>query len=317
MPTVNEVLQDKLIGHQVGLLRLSSGITNQVIGILNKAEDDIVNQLKNLEDQRLNVVLKSIRGIIAAAKNDNYALMEKELTALSIYENKYVDNLIKGVLPVKFDMVTPSREMLSSIVTSRPFQGKLLKEWVEDLSEDVRRKVRDAIRTGMVEGESIDKMARRIRGTRANNYKDGLMEIERRHAQAMVRTAVNHTATRAREMIYTENEELFSKVQWLATLDNRTCVVKGQKVLMSDGSKKSIEDIKIGDKVLSKALQSRVVCGTHKSVRDDVIKVVLNNGKSILCTKDHMFLTDNGEWVEASQLKNKRLMSPGHGKVQL
>lgn len=221
--TVNEILQDKIIRHQVGLLKLSSTVTNKLIAILNRAEDDVIKQLSNLGDDRLNVILKRIREITKAAGGKQYTYLEKELNAVGVYESDFVEQLLKGAIPVKFDMVTPSREMLSSIVTSKPFEGKLLKEWVEDLSENTRRKLRDAIRMGMAEGESIDSMARRIRGTKAQKYKDGIMEISRRESQAMVRTAVNHTATRAREMIYQDNDELISKVQWVATLDSRTC----------------------------------------------------------------------------------------------
>lgn len=204
-------------------MRLSTGITNKLIRLLNKVEDDIVKKWASDDTDRLPVLLNTIRSILVASRPKQYEMLKDDLVKLSVYESEYVETVFKGAIPVKFDMITPSREMLSSVVTSKPFEGKLLKEWVEDLDEDIRRKIRDAVRIGMVEGESIDQLTRRIRGTKSNKYKDGILEIERRHAQAMVRTAVNHTATKARELIYTENEELFSKVQWLATLDSRTC----------------------------------------------------------------------------------------------
>jgi len=48
------------------------------------------------------------------------------------------------------------------------------------------------------------------------------MEISRRGAQAMTRTAVNHTATNARELMYTKNQDVIASVQWVSTLDGRT-----------------------------------------------------------------------------------------------
>ena len=43
---------------------------------------------------------------------------------------------------------------------------------------------------GVVQGEDVDTLVRRIRGTRAQRYADGVMEVNRRGAEAMVRTAV-------------------------------------------------------------------------------------------------------------------------------
>jgi SPP1 gp7 family putative phage head morphogenesis protein len=61
-------------------------------------------------------------------------------------------------------------------------------------------------------------MARIIRGTRAN---PGIMDISRRGAEAMVRTAVTHTSNVAREQTYKKNKAI-TAVQWLSVLDGRT-----------------------------------------------------------------------------------------------
>src|SRR3546814_8134406 len=66
-------------------------------------------------------------------------------------------------------------------------------------------------------------MVRTLRGTKAAGYADGLLEISRRDAAAVVRTAVNHTGNYAREALYAENADIVSKVQWHSTLDGRTC----------------------------------------------------------------------------------------------
>ena len=223
MPTTNKQILDRMIGHQVGLLRLSNGITRKLIALMNRVEDDLIRQIKAVEDPaRLGAVLADVRRILHASRPETQALLFNELTDLAQYEAQYTKTLIEGAVPVKFSMTMPSENMLESIVKSTPFQGKLLKEWVEDLTESQRRGIRDAVRMGMVEGESIDAISRRIRGTRALQYKDGIMEISRRGAQAMVRTAVNHTATQSREALYKNNDDIVKGVQWVSTLDGRT-----------------------------------------------------------------------------------------------
>lgn len=44
----------------------------------------------------------------------------------------------------------------------------------------------------------------------------------------------------------------------------------------------------------------------------EVIRVVLDNGKQIVCTPDHPFMTRMGEWVEAKDLTPKQSLMPFH-----
>jgi len=61
-----------------------------------------------------------------------------------------------------------------------------------------------------------------IRGTRAKGYSDGIIEISRRDAQAVVRTAIAHTSAFAQQQVYDSNEDLIKGYTWSATLDLRT-----------------------------------------------------------------------------------------------
>jgi hypothetical protein len=126
-----------------------------------------------------------------------------------------------------------STELVFAAVTSRPFQGRLLREWAAGLEEARMVRIRDAVRIGYVEQQTIDQIARRIRGTKARGYADGLIEIDRRNAQAVVRTAVSHTAATAREQFYEANTDLIKARKWDATLDSRTtpiCQVRDGKL---------------------------------------------------------------------------------------
>jgi len=225
MPSVNQIIRDRHIGHQVGLLRLSTGITKKVSKLLNQTEDRLLDAMRGVENQRLNAVLKNIQIVSAASRPEMNRLLTKELTDLASYETEFASSIIKGAVPIKLEMAMPSVNQLSTIVTATPFEGKLLKEWVEDISDAQRKAVRGVIRSGMVEGQTISQMAQRIRGTRKALYRDGIMETTRRGSQAMVRTAVNHTATQSRDLLYKQNEDMIKEVQIIATLDSRTTPV--------------------------------------------------------------------------------------------
>ena len=235
MPTANEELADLSVRHQVQIFRLSSGVLRKLIPLLNRADQEIIAKLASrgatlegsFTSKRLGSLLESIRVINRDAHTGLGRELRKELRDLAAYEASFQARMISSALPIQWDIVSPSAEMLDAVVNAQPFQGKLLKDWVSELDASKFRRVRDAVRLGMIEGQTTDQIVRRIRGTRALRYKDGVMEIGRRGAEAMVRTAVSHTASAARETLYQANSDLIAKEVWVATLDTRTCPVCG------------------------------------------------------------------------------------------
>lgn len=234
MPTANEDILDASIRHQIGLQRLSAGIVKRIIALLDGVDGDLVKQLlkydptavgKSFSQKRLEKLLEAVRVI----NKEAYAVLSKELDAelraLAVYEADYQRKLIETAVMVKLDIVTPSAPQLVAAVKARPFQGRHLKDWYAGLAESAQRRIVEAIQIGFVEGEPIDKMVRRIRGTRALRYKDGILEINRRSAEMVVRTAVNHTANAARAEMYRENAGVIKGVRWVSTLDGRTSAV--------------------------------------------------------------------------------------------
>ena len=237
--SANEDLLDAQIRHAIYLQRFGGGQVNRFIALLNRADADLVDIIKTrvariaergydagpTTTKRLNAVLEAIRQLNAEA----YAVAGKQLTAdladFAVYERDWIVAQIEQPLPVTVQVIQPSAEVVTAAALRRPFQGRLLKEWLAGVEEARAARVRDAIRLGLVEGETIDQMVRRIRGSRVAGYQDGLLEIDRRGAAAMVRTAVNHTSNAARQAVFSDNESLIKGIRWVSTLDARTTPV--------------------------------------------------------------------------------------------
>ncbi len=224
-PSPNEALHSAGVKHQIGLLRLSEATIRQMIALLRGVESDLLDRLAVLDPEsasgaRLQSILDEVRGII----NDGYrsvsSALAKEMEALAGYEAGFQSRLLNGQLG--FMTARPPLPNVIAAVNARPFQGRLLREWLGDLDASAARRVRDTIRMGVIEGETNAQIVRRIRGTRAQRYRDGVMEINRRGAKTMVRTAVNHTANVAREEVYAANADIIGGVMYVATLDSRT-----------------------------------------------------------------------------------------------
>lgn len=228
--SINDDIADRLTSHQIGLQRLSNATVRKIIALLNRSDAKIFERLlrddiSDLSRKRQEALLSDIRRIVSSVYEDATGALQIDLEGLAEYEVEYQKDLFTEVLPIRWNVVTPSADQIIAAVNSRPFQGKIMKDWLQDLSDGAFKRLRDTIRMGIVEGRTTDQLVRDIRGTKAQGYKDGVLQVNRRHAETVVRTAVNHTANAARNRLYQRNESLIKGVQWLSTLDGRTSAV--------------------------------------------------------------------------------------------
>jgi SPP1 gp7 family putative phage head morphogenesis protein len=239
---VNVQIYNAAIRHAVFLERLKTGESKKIIKFLNTGVfPDIVSRIENriariksrgydvgpTTSKQLTDTYSAIRGILRKGMNDGYVQTSKSLNDLATTEAQFQTSLVNSVMPTIFvdngvSFSVPSGQLLRSIVQERPFQGQLLKDWFSGLAESTQTRIEKAVNIGLAQGDSIPDLIRRVRGTAANQFSDGVMNISRREAESIVRTAVSHTVTQARELTYEENGELIDGVQFVATLDTRT-----------------------------------------------------------------------------------------------
>jgi SPP1 gp7 family putative phage head morphogenesis protein len=232
MTSVNETLRSDAVRHSIYLQRYSTNTASKMLKLLAKTDADIVAQLQALDSkiftspltvERLDSLLESIRTINTKVYNKLYDALEAGLKDLALHETAFQANNIQApVVIASMEVITPPMAQVYAATMARPFSGRLLKEWVSDLDASTFTRLRDAVRMGVLEGQTIAQIVQRVKGTRAMGYKDGILEISRRGAEALVRTAVNHTVNVARDQVYQANSGLIKGIQWVSTLDGRT-----------------------------------------------------------------------------------------------
>ena len=95
------------------------------------------------------------------------------------------------------------------------------------------------------------------------------------------------------------------------------CFRRGTLVKMADGSYKPIEEVKVDEEVVSfdeetNTFVNQKVLKLNENQPKPMVKVRLENGEEIVCTADHKFLTDEGEWVEAQHLSGRNVKKQGN-----
>ncbi len=244
--TVNNALLDEQVNHNIDLQIYGNGVVNRLIKILNKVDADLFAQLtakletlpaSSFTVERLDLLLSSVRTLNAQVYSEVSTELNNDLKALVEYEAGYQLALFQNTIPVQISFASVNIEQAYAAALARPFQGKLLREWMAGLEADRAAKIRDAVRIGYVENETLTQIKQRIRGTRALNYSDGLLQISRNNTETIVRTALNHYSNFAKERFYEANESVIKGLRWTSTLDARTssiCQARDGKIYPLD-----------------------------------------------------------------------------------
>lgn len=246
--TANGELLDLAVRHQLFLTRLSSHESNHLLGFMLEAHDDLSVKISRRLDRikmrgrgsaqgtkRLKLLLAGIEEMTEAIHEQAMGQLTPRLVEIGRAEIKHAAGSIATASPVKINLIMPPARVLTNIALSEPISGLPIKGWFDKLTRSQVEGVDRAIRLGVAEGETTGQIMRRIRGTQAAKYRDGVLGGSRRRAQAIARTAVNHVTTRSRDALYGRNENVVKSVRIVSTLDSRTspiCQSQDGKVYM-------------------------------------------------------------------------------------
>lgn len=236
MPTSNEEYRDAALRHQVGLRRYTAGLNKRIAALLEKADAELTQKLKDrlarfegkpldYTGERWKALLADIKDARAVALAEFRATVREELGQLAPMEAAREVSVLQSAIPIEVSFAAVAADQLRAIVSAQPFQGRLLNDWFKTLEQVDQQRLVQAIQLGMTQGEPIDDIVRRVVGTRKNNYTDGILSMTRRDAQAIVRTAVNHVSNTARNYVWDANSDVITARIWTSTLDGRTSAV--------------------------------------------------------------------------------------------
>lgn len=292
MKTVNQQLQDAALAHGIDLSRYSQSVVFKIIAILNRSDRNLHAELlrvlasttpSTFQMERLDGMLGSVRAINAEAYVTAGRALEGEMRALAEYEADYQLQTLIRVFPAQVSFSSVAVDQVYVAAMSRPFQGGLLREFLKDQEVGKSRLVRRAIASGFIEGRTTDQIVRAIIGTQKAKYADGLLEVTRRDAQAVVRTALAHMAGNVQDSIVAANLDVIKAVQWSSTLDNRTSEIcfPSNVVALPVGNLNGV---------------------TRRFWEGEMFVVTTASGKKLRATPNHPVLTARG-WRKMNELR--------------
>lgn len=178
--------------------------------------------------------------------------------------------------------------------------GLTLDDICKGFCDDSTKRIIGAIRLAHHKGLSNNDLLKLIRGTKANNFADGIIAYNKRQAQTIARTGTAIVANQAKREYINANKDDILGIKVIATLDARTCLVAGTLIDTPSGQK-PVEEIMVGDSVIGGSGQAKTVSSTLKSKTNKLCKITLSDGRNIICTQDHKWWTGTG-WIDAKDL---------------
>lgn len=226
--TANEEILDATIRHQIKLLRFSNGEALTISKLLAESDAELEAMLSSgltdTSETRIRSLLKDIRRSRAAVYERIQAILEEDLSGLAVIEAAWEGGALSSAVPVVMTFAATPPSVLKALAGS-PINGIPLKGWLGRTSLNDVLRIEQQIRLGVLGGETTPQIVRRIRGTRAAGFTDGVLSTTRREAEMIVRTATNHVSTAARQSVWEANADIIKGVRWVATLDGRTSSV--------------------------------------------------------------------------------------------
>ncbi len=232
--SVQDQISDALIRHRVGVERAAGGIRNLITKVLDDSEPSlrrrIFDRLRKhsggfsiANEMRVRALFADVRRIRGAAFRRMWPVWRDELAKMAAQEPAIMEGILRTTSPTRLGrMRLPDDRSMRALVTRRPFQGRVLRQWATNLRATDVRAIQDQIRIGLAQGETIQQITGRVVGNRAFSGRNGITALTRKHAETITKTAAAHYTNTARRAFFEENPDLVKFEAFVAELDRRT-----------------------------------------------------------------------------------------------
>lgn len=245
MATLNERIYRRSVSHQFAVQRYADGLVADILGLLNAADEDLetalrahlrdneetgraqVSRMRELRDELRDLnsaAMRKLRGSLPA-RLSRYAAVEEQ-----IQREQVIERPVSDLTGYRFRLRKVDPDFLAGIVTSKPWEGRLLSEHLQSISLRRLARINQAINVGMALGKTSDAIVRDVMGRSTGKRtkggrlirKGGKLDAPRKEVQSLVYTYVAHVNSEVRDSLFQANRDVVKKVMWVSTLDTST-----------------------------------------------------------------------------------------------
>ena len=116
-----------------------------------------------------------------------------------------------------------SDEQKKAILDGQGIDGATIAEWLNKWQRADLERITSLCKRASVEQMSVADITKAVRGTKENNYADGILSSAKTGAVTVARTIINGVSNNARVETIRENSDVVDGVKFVASLDGKTC----------------------------------------------------------------------------------------------
>jgi len=348
MTNLTDKIVDILTKHDIDLHRVEASVSKEIIGMINGLSAQLRKRILKFDPTSVKnpiFINKRLKQLVSVAGGDIdqvYATLEKTLAAelkdIALLEGRTTTDTINRAMQVELASKHVNASKLKALASRSMIEGAVVKSWWKNQSTWLKDAFKRNMQEGIIGGEDIGTLVRRIRGTRESGFTDGLMRTPTHAARRLARSAVITVANDARVMTFEENADVIKGMQWLSTFDSRTsdqCIALDGQSWFLDGRKMKgttadwrgpppahwnaysegtlittekgqvpIENIKIGDSVLTHKGRYKKVSATMSKRNDTnfINRLTTDSGRIFFATDDHPILVVDRGWIRIDDI---------------
>lgn len=218
---------DTLTRHQVYLQRYNSGIVNRMLPILEGVGKELADKIaaSNITEfqfNRLTMMQADNTQAIRAAMGEMNIALNDELIDLAEYEAGFTNRMLDDMATITTNTV--SGEILAGSLKNTPMNlisGKktvslTIDQAFTQFAGTTNNDIGNIIRSGLTQGQTTREIG--------DSVLKSVNTRTRSQAEALIRTAANHSASQARADVYAENADILEGEIYTATLDGNTTI---------------------------------------------------------------------------------------------
>lgn len=228
---LNQKLLDTVLKTQTEMIQVSRDhYEKDILPILNKTRVQLVKELtkQSVENpERARILFAQTNSLINNAYEQLSEVDRNKRIQVAKLTSERMTNMLNAEVP-KIAKVL-SLERLERIADRTVFGSEGSKHtagyWWKRQAKYLQNKYSSEVSGLIASDTSYSEIVRTIRGTRENNYVDGIMNATYRQAKALARSSVLSVNNQARLDVYEANQDIIKGIQWNASLDGRTTMI--------------------------------------------------------------------------------------------
>ena len=229
--SINDYLRDAFISRGTRMTRVERKLMNEAAAMLQSLSDEIASLLAGVQWEtgdtyarlnRLERLKSKVDSLIQGTYTDLQDTTDENVVSLLNSEVEWLADTMNGALGIEIFDISLNKQLIKSLAGDVMIQGAPSSAWWERQRRDLVHNFMVEMRLGIMQGESLNDMVRRVRGTRESGFTDGIMSTATRNAEALVRTSAMTVLNDARMEGYNQNTNLIRGYQSVSTLDLRT-----------------------------------------------------------------------------------------------